>query len=45
MCLHVRVFKGEYSVFSKKNYIIDENESLSEYNKIPLGHNHTNGAV
>ena len=29
----------------KKNYIIDENDSLSEYNKIPLGHNCTNGAV
>ena len=29
----------------KKNYIMDENDSLSEYNKIPLGHNRTNGAV
>ena len=29
----------------KKIYIIDENNSLSEYNKIPLGHNRTNGAV
>ena len=29
----------------KKNYIIDENDSLSEYNKIPLGHNQTNCAV
>ena len=29
----------------KKNYIMDENNSLSEYNKIPLGHNRTNGAV
>ena len=26
-------------------YIMDENDPLSEYNKIPLGHNHTNGAV
>ena len=24
----------------KKNYIMDENDPLSEYNKIPLGHNH-----
>ena len=29
----------------EKNYIIDENDSLSEYIKIPLGHNHTNGVV
>ena len=29
----------------KKNYIIDEKDSLSEYNKIPLGHNRTNCAV
>ena len=29
----------------KKNYIMDENDSLSKYNKIPLGHNRTNGAV
>ena len=26
-------------------FIMDENDSLSEYNKIPLGHNRTNGAV
>ena len=26
-------------------FIMDENDALSEYNKIPLGHNHTNGAV
>ena len=31
--------------YLKKNYIMDENDSLSEYNKIPLGHNRTNGAV
>ena len=37
-------FNGKCSVF-KKNYIMDENDSLSEYNKIPLGHNRTNGAV
>ena len=29
----------------KNNYIKDENYPLSEYNKIPLGHNRTNGAV
>ena len=28
----------------KKNYF-DENDALSEYNKIPLCHNRTNGAV
>ena len=28
-----------------KNYIMLENDSLSQYNKIPLGHNRTNGAV
>ena len=37
--------KGECSVFLKKNYIMDENNSLSEYIKIPLGHNRTNGTV
>ena len=40
-CEHI---KGECSVFSKKN-TMDENDTLSEYNKIPLGHNRTNGAV
>ena len=30
---------------SKNNFIMDENDALSEYNKIPLGHNRTNGAV
>ena len=29
----------------EKNYIMHENDSLSEYIKIPLGHNRTNGAV
>ena len=43
-CDVVYIFEGECSVF-KKNYTIDENDSLSEYNKIPLGHNRTNGAV
>ena len=36
--------KGEYSVF-KHFFIMDENDALSEYNKIPIGHNRTNGAV
>ena len=26
-------------------FTMDENDALSEYNKIPLGHNRTNGAV
>ena len=38
-------FKGECRVLKKNIYIMDENNSLSEYNKIPLGHNRTNGAV
>ena len=29
----------------KKISIMDENDPLSELNKIPLGHNRTNGAV
>ena len=37
-------FKGDCSVFKKK-IIMDENDALSEYNKTPLGHNRTNGAV
>ena len=24
---------------------MDENDPLSEWNKVPLGHNHTNGVV
>ena len=36
--------KGECSGFKKK-IIMDENDALSEYNKIPFGHNRTNGAV
>ena len=31
--------------YLKKIYIMDENDSLSEYIKIPLGHNHPNGTV
>ena len=33
------------AAYLKKNYIMDENDSLSEYNKISLGQNRTNGAV
>ena len=29
----------------KNNFIMDENDALSEYIKMPPGHNHTNGAV
>ena len=36
--------KGECNVFFIF-FIMDENDALSEYNKIPLGHNRTNGAV
>ena len=35
---------GMQRIFEKKN-IMDENDSLLEYIKIPLGHNRTNGAV
>ena len=38
------ILKGKCIVFKKK-IIMDENDTLSEYNKIPLGHNRTNGAV
>ena len=38
------LIKGECSVLKKK-IIMNENDALSEYNKIPLGHNRTNGAV
>ena len=31
-------------IFENK-YIMDENDLLSGYNKIPLGHNPTNGVV
>ena len=33
------------AVYLKEIYIMDENDSLSEYNKIPLGQNRANGAV
>ena len=35
----------ENAAYLKKNYVMHENDLLSEYNKIPLGHNRTNGAV
>ena len=31
-------------ILEKNNFMV-ENDSLSEYIKIPLGHNRTNGAV
>ena len=33
------MLKGHDRSLLKKNYIMDENDPLSEYNKIPLGHN------
>ena len=33
------------AAYLKKKFIMDENDVLSEYNKIPLGHNRTNGTV
>ena len=39
------LYLKENAAYLKKKYIIDGNDSLSEYNKIPLGHNRTNGAV
>ena len=42
----LKIIKGECRRIKKIYiYIMDENNSLSEYNKIPLGHNRTNGAV
>ena len=38
------LLRGMQRIFEKK-YIMDENDSLSEYIKIPLGHNRTNGDV
>ena len=40
----IMILKGNAAYFEKK-LIMDENNALSEYNKIPLGHNRTNGAV
>ena len=36
--------KGNAAYF-KIFFIMDENDALSQYNKIPLGHNRTNGVV
>ena len=33
------------AAYLKKKFIMDENDTLSEYNEIPLGYNRTNGAV
>ena len=38
------LLKGN-AAYLKNIYIIEENDSLSEYNKIPLGYNCTNRAV
>ena len=37
--------EGNAAYLKKNNYILYENDALSEYNKIPLGHNRTIGAV
>ena len=39
----IEALKGN-EAYSKK-ITMDENDALSEYNKISLGHNRTNGAV
>ena len=33
------------AAYLKKKIVMDENDALSEYSKLPLGHNRTNGAV
>ena len=38
------ILKGN-AAYLKFFFIMDENDALSEYNKIPLGHNRTNGVV
>ena len=40
----IQMLKGNAAYFFIF-FIMDENNALSEYNKIPLGHNRTNGAV
>ena len=40
---HRKYIKGGCSVFLF--FFMDENDVLSKYHKIPLGHNRTNGAV
>ena len=42
---NIRYTLKENAAYLKKIYIIEENDSLSVYNKIPLGRNSTNGAV
>ena len=37
--------KGNAAYLKKLKFIMDENDALSEYNKISLGYNCTNGAV
>ena len=45
MCnVYIIILNGN-AAYLNKNYIMDEYDSLSEYNKIPIGHNRTNGAV
>ena len=39
-----QILKGN-AAYLKNIYIMDENDALSEYIKIPLGHNRTNGAL
>ena len=39
-----KLLKGN-AAYLKFFFIMDENDALSEYNKIPLGHNRTSGAV
>ena len=34
-----------YDAYLKTHYIMDENDPLSEYNMMSLGHNRTNGAL
>ena len=42
-CVYPSYVKGNAAYLKK--YIMDENDALSVYKKIPLGHNRTNGAV
>ena len=39
------ILKGNAAYFLIFFLIMGENDALSEYNKIPLGHNRTNGVV
>ena len=42
--LETQFLKANAAYYLNK-IIIDENDALTKYNKIPLGHNRTNGAV